>query len=105
MRKAKLHELTLPTRYKLWRSYLYGTELQNRIGPEAFADLLTQSQAIELVNQKGTILCKTLNKTLIEKTIEDLNSKPWEYFAPLSFYKVARVFKRLVKHQKQGPNA
>lgn len=78
MRKAKLHELTLPTRYKLWRAYLYGTDLQNKIGPQAFTDLLNQKQAIELVNQKGTILCKTLNETLINQAIKEISSRPYQ---------------------------
>lgn len=76
MRKAKLHELRLPSKYALWRKYVWGTELQNRIGPERFTQFLTQRGAIELVSWKGAIKCKTLNETLIKQAIDDLSQEP-----------------------------
>lgn len=76
MRKAKLHELRLPSKYALWRKYVWGTELQNRIGPERFTQFLTQRGAIELVSWKGAIKCKTLNETLIKQALDDLSNEP-----------------------------
>jgi hypothetical protein len=76
MRKAKLHELKLPSKYALWRRYIYGTELQTQIGPERFTKLLNQRQAIELVNWKGSVKCKTLDETKIKETLKDLSNEP-----------------------------
>lgn len=91
IRPARLHELTLPTRYALWRRYIHGTDLQNRIGPEAFTDLLNQNQAIELVNQKGTILCKTLNEKLIQETIQTIYLRPYQSFWPPLLSKLVKL--------------
>ena len=76
MRKAKLHELRLPSKYALWRQYIYGTDLASRIGPERFTQLLTDRQAIELVDQKGSVKCKTLNEMLIKQALDDLSNEP-----------------------------
>lgn len=76
MRPAKLHELRLPSKYALWRKYVWGTELQNRIGPERFTQTLTQRGAIELVSWKGAVKCKTLNETLIKQALDDLSQEP-----------------------------
>lgn len=99
MRSARLHELTLPTRYAVWRKYIHGTELQTQIGPEAFADLLNQKQAIELVNQKGIILCKTLNETLIQQTLKELFSRPYQ--SVWSLY-LLKLVKRLTSRPMSG---
>ena len=80
MRKAKLHELRLPSKYALWRKYVWGTELQNRIGPERFTQTLAQRGAIELVSWKGAIKCKTLNEKLIHEIIESIHSRPYQSF-------------------------
>ena len=77
MRKAKLHELRLPSKYALWRQYIYGTDLASRIGPERFTQLLTDRQAIELVDQKGSVKCKTLNEMLIKQALDDLSNEPF----------------------------
>lgn len=90
MRPARLHELTLPTRYALWRRYIHGTDLQNKIGPQNFTDLLNQKQAIELVDQKGVTLCKVLNESKIQATLKELYSRPYQ-----SFYSV--LVSKLVK--------
>jgi len=90
MRPARLHELNLPTRYAVWRKYIHGTDLQTQIGPETFTDLLNHKQAIELVNQKGTILCKTLNETLIQQTLQELYSRPYQSVWSLYFRKLVR---------------
>ena len=76
MRPAKVHELRLPSKYALWRKYVWGTELQNRIGPERFTQTLTQRGAIELVSWKGAVKCKTLNETLIKQALDDLSNEP-----------------------------
>ncbi len=90
MRPARLHELNLPTRYAVWRKYIHGTDLQTQIGPETFTDLLNHKQAIELVNQKGTILCKTLNASLIQTVLEELYSRPYQSVWSLYFRKLVR---------------
>lgn len=99
MRPAKLHELTLPTRYAVWRKYIHGTELQTQIGPETFTDLLNKNQAIELVNQKGIILCKTLNETLIQQTLKELFSRPYQ--SVWSLY-LLKLVKRLISRPMNG---
>lgn len=76
IRPAKLHELTLPSKYAIWRRYIHGTDLQTRIGPERFIQFLTQRGAIELVSWKGAVKCKTLNETLIKQALEDLYNEP-----------------------------
>lgn len=91
MRRARLHELTLPTKYAIWRKYILNTDLQTQIGPEAFTDLLNQNQAIELVNQKGTILCKTLNEKLIQETIQTIYLRPYQSFWPQLLSKLVRL--------------
>ena len=90
IRPARLHELTLPTRYAVWRRYIHDTDLQNRIGPETFTDLLNQKQAIELVNQKGIILCKTLNEKLIQETIQTIYLRPYQSFWPQLLSRLVR---------------
>ena len=99
MRPAKLHELTLPTRYAVWRKYIHGTDLQTQIGTETFTDLLNQKQAIELVNQKGIILCKTLNETLIQQTLKELFSRPYQ--SVWSLY-LLKLVKRLTSRPMSG---
>ena len=95
MRPAKLHELNLPTRYAVWRKYIHGTDLQTQIGPETFTDLLNHKQAIELVNQKGTILCKTLNESLIQQALEELFSRPYQSALSVWFFRLVRRGKRV----------
>ena len=95
MRPARLHELTLPTRYALWRRYIHGTDLQNKIGPETLTDLLNQKQAIELVNQKGTILCKTLDESKIQATLKELYSKPYQSFYSVLVSKLVKQLDRI----------
>lgn len=91
MRPARLHELTLPTKYALWRRYIHGTDLQTQIGPETFTDLLNQNQAIELVNQKGTILCKVLNESKIQATLKELYLRPYQSFWPQLLSKLVKL--------------
>lgn len=90
MRKAKLHELTLPSKYALWRRYIHGTDLQTRIGPERFTQLLNQWQAIELVQTNGAIKCKTLNETLIKQAIESIYSRPYQSFWSVLYSKLVK---------------
>jgi hypothetical protein len=90
MRKAKLHELNLPSRYALWHKYIHGTDLQSQVSPERFTNLLTQRQAIELVNWKGSIKCKTLNEMLIKKALEDLSNEPLRSWFSVWFYRLAK---------------
>lgn len=96
MRPARLHELTLPTRYALWRKYIHGTELQNRIGPETFTDLLNQKQAIELVDQKGVTLCKVLNESKIQATLNELSLRPYQSFWPQLLSKLVKLANTVV---------
>ena len=91
IRPARLHELTLPTKYALWRKYIHSTGLQNKIGPEAFINLLTHRQAVELVDQKGTILCKTLNESKIQATLNELSLRPYQSFWPQLLSKLVRL--------------
>lgn len=85
MRKAKLHELRLPTRYMVWKNYIHGTSLQHQVGPERFTDILINRQAIELVNWKGFVKCKTLDEQKIKAVIQELSLRPysgfWYYFS------------------------
>ena len=90
MRKAKLHELRLPSKYALWRQYIYGTDLASRIGPERFTQLLTDRQAIELVDQKGSVKCKTLNETLIKQVLNELYSRPFQPYWSQAFSKLVK---------------
>lgn len=94
MRPAKLHELRLPTKYALWRKYIYDTELATQIGVERFIQLLTSKQAIELVQTKGLIKCKTLSEQKIQETIKELYSKPFQSFFAVYFSKAAKLLKR-----------
>lgn len=80
MRPAKLHELTLPTKFGLWFKYIYNTELASTIGIERFTELLLKRQAIELVDQKGITLCKTLDATKIKEAISELYLNPYPSF-------------------------
>lgn len=93
MRPAKLHELYLPSRYLLWRKYIFDTKLQNFIGPERFTSLLETRQAIELVEWKGFTKCKVLNEKLIQEVIEELNLKPYSGFFAGYASRLAQVFK------------
>lgn len=102
MRRARLHELILPTRYAVWRRYIHGTDLQTQIGPETFTDLLNQKQAIELVNQRGTILCKTLNEKLIQETIQTIYSRPYQSFWPQFLSKLAKLANTVVSLLTSG---
>lgn len=90
MRKARLHELRLPSKYALWRKYIYGTELQTKIGPEKFTQLLIQRKAIELVSWKGWTKCKTLNEKVIYEVIKELYSRPYQSFLSVYIWVLAR---------------
>ena len=90
MRPAKLHELRLPSKYALWRRYIHGTDLQTRIGPERFTQLLTSRHAIELVSWKGAVKCKTLNEKLIHEVIESIHSRPYQSVWSLYFHKLVK---------------
>lgn len=102
IRPAKLHELTLPTRYAVWRKYILNTDLQTQIGPEAFTDLLNQNQAIELVNQKGTILCKVLNESKIQATLKELYSRPYPSALLDYRYKLVKLVNTVVSLLTSG---
>ena len=90
MRPAKLHELRLPSKYALWRKYIWGTELQNRIGPERFTQFLTQRGAIELVSWKGAVKCKTLNEALIKTILIELSNAPFKSWFSVLFYRLVK---------------
>lgn len=98
MRKAKLHELRLPSKYALWFKYIHGTELQTKIGPENFAKLLESRRAIELVSLKGWIKCKTLNETEIRNVLSDLYSIPYQSFLSVYFSRLVQRLKRNKGH-------
>jgi hypothetical protein len=90
MRKAKLYELKLPSKYALWRRYVWGTELQSQVSPERFSQILTQRQAIELVNWKGSIKCKTLDETKIKETLKDLSNEPFRSWLSVWLFRLVK---------------
>lgn len=90
MRPAKLHELTLPTKYQLWRRLVHGTPLAQVIGPDRLCKLLTTKQAIELVDLKGNTLCNVLNESKINEVLQSLYCQPWQACWPQWAYQVAK---------------
>jgi len=90
MRKAKLHEIRLPTPYAVWYRYVYGTDLQNQIGPNRFATLLEKNEALELLKHNGGIKCKILNETKIKQVLDQLQSEPWPSWLSVAFYRLAK---------------
>jgi len=103
MRPAKLHELCLPTQYEVWRRYVEGTDLQHRIGPAKFAELLNQRQAIELVQTKGYIKCKIKSETKIQAALTELYSRPYQSLFWASVSKLAKRINSALMSGTQGP--
>lgn len=91
--------MSLITPYQLWALYIADTDLQSKIGPNRFAELLTKNQAIELIQSKGYLKCKILNKQKIEATLLQLQSGPWASLFSLWAFKLA---KRLRSLQNSG---
>lgn len=92
-RKAKLHELILPTKYQLWHKYVWNTKLDRIIGVDQFADLLNKRQAIEFVDQKGFILCKTLNESKIQDFLAEVCLEPYKLWWQWQLLRLARILK------------
>lgn len=72
MRQAKLHELAYPSTYFVWYKYAYPSKIKTMVNPDRFAEVLERNGAIELINLRGHIICKILDKTKIDESIEQI---------------------------------
>lgn len=92
-----------PSPYQVWRQYVKGTTLENRIGPWKFALYLHKHHALELFyfNQikKENLKCKLLNTSKIPELLESLKTSAW--LSPLSWVsQLARRLKTRPNHTK-----
>jgi len=85
-KQATLYEKGLPTPVQFWLKQVMPRSIMCFIGQERFAFICFKRQAIELVHNKGVVLCKITSQQRLLEIVDSLYGNPFQDFWRYLYY-------------------